>query len=184
MEINTIRKCLPRVKGGRFAQLCAPVQVFSEVLSDIWGDPPDMVASGPACPDRFTCREAQEIAARYRLHLSDAVRQLLEQETPKAPENVESHVVDSVREQYLAASEACWHLGYRPFLLTDLLSCQAREASSFLDSIVRTHSVADVPLAFVTGGGTVVRLSGSGKGDRIRRSPWPLRKGALGYPMC
>lgn len=55
VEINTIRKRLSRVKGGRFAQLCAPARVFSIVLSDILGDPLDMIASGPACPDGSTC---------------------------------------------------------------------------------------------------------------------------------
>jgi hypothetical protein len=55
VEINTIRKRLSAVKGGRFAQICAPAQVFSIVLSDILGDPLDMIASGPAYPDSSTC---------------------------------------------------------------------------------------------------------------------------------
>lgn len=182
VEINTIRKRLSGVKGGRFAQLCAPARVFSVVLSDILGDSLDMIASGPACPDRSTCQDAQEIAARYRLCLSDEARQLLERETPKALENVESHVVGSVRELCLAASEACRHLGYHPFLLTDLLSCQAREAGSFLASIARSHSVTDIPLAFLAGGETVVRLTGSGKGGRNQEIALAAADGIAGLP--
>ena len=60
VEMNTIRKRLSRVKGGRFAELCAPAQVFSIVLSDILGDPLDMIASGPACPDASTCERSEE----------------------------------------------------------------------------------------------------------------------------
>ena len=67
VEMNTIRKRLSAVKGGRFAQLCAPAQVFSIVLSDIIGDPLDMIASGPAYPDSSTCAEAEAIAAKYGL---------------------------------------------------------------------------------------------------------------------
>ena len=65
VEINTIRKRLSKVKGGRFAQLCAPAKVFSVVLSDIVGDPLDMIASGPAYPDSSTCEEALGIADCY-----------------------------------------------------------------------------------------------------------------------
>ena len=85
VEINTIRKRLSAVKGGRFAQLCAPAHVFAVVLSDILGDPLDMIASGPACPDSTTCAQAQAIAQKYDLKLTEAARLCLAQETPKAP---------------------------------------------------------------------------------------------------
>ena len=88
VEINTIRKRLSAVKGGRFARACAPARVFSIVLSDILGDPLDMIASGPAYPDASTCDEALEIADRYRLRLSEAAKELLRKETPKALDNV------------------------------------------------------------------------------------------------
>lgn len=83
VEINAIRKRLSAVKGGRFAKLCQPARVFSIVLSDILGDPLDMIASGPACPDASTCGEALSIAARYHLRLSPEAMSLLHQETPK-----------------------------------------------------------------------------------------------------
>ena len=83
VEMNTIRKRLSGVKGGRFAQACAPAQVFSIVLSDILGDPLDMIASGPAVPDTSTCGQAIAIAEKYRLRLSIAAQELLRQETPQ-----------------------------------------------------------------------------------------------------
>ena len=69
VEINTVRKRLSAVKGGRFAQHCAPARVFQVVLSDILGDPLDMIASGPACPDTATCADALAVAEKYRLTL-------------------------------------------------------------------------------------------------------------------
>ena len=83
VEMNTIRKRLSGVKGGRFAQACAPAQVFSIVLSDILGDPLDMIASGPAVPDTSTCGQAIAIAEKYHLRLSTAAQELLRQETPQ-----------------------------------------------------------------------------------------------------
>ena len=83
VEMNTIRKRLSGVKGGRFAQACAPAQVFSIVLSDILGDPLDMIASGPAVPDTSTCGQAIAIAEKYHLRLSTTAQELLRQETPQ-----------------------------------------------------------------------------------------------------
>ena len=72
--MNTIRKRLSGVKGGRFAQNCAPAQVFSIVLSDILGDPLDMIASGPAVPDTSTCAQALAIAEKYHRQRAGAVQ--------------------------------------------------------------------------------------------------------------
>lgn len=166
VEINTIRKRLSGVKGGRFAQLCAPAQVFSIVLSDILGDPLDMIASGPACPDHSTCAQALAIADKYSLRLSEQARGLLTQETPKILDNVTTQITGSVRELCTAAASACRQLGYEPVLLTDQLCCEAREAGSFLASILRTHSDSSRPLAFIAGGETVVHLMGKGLGGR------------------
>ena len=166
VEMNTIRKRLSAVKGGRFAQLCAPAKVFSIVLSDILGDPLDMIASGPAVPDRSTCEEALAIAKKYSLRLSAQAEALLHEETPKQLDNVQTQITGSVRELCAAAAEACRALGYEPVLLTDRLCCQAREAGSFLASILQTHAGSGKKLAFLAGGETVVRLTGHGLGGR------------------
>ena len=165
-QINTIRKRLSGVKGGRFAQACAPAQVFSIVLSDILGDPLDMIASGPAVPDTSTCAQALTIAEKYHLKLSEQAKVLLAQETPKMLDNVTTQITGSVRELCTAAASACRELGYEPVLLTDQLCCEAREAGSFLGSIVRTHAGQGKKLAYIAGGETVVHLTGKGLGGR------------------
>ena len=165
-EINTIRKRLSAVKGGRFAQLCLPAKVEAVILSDILGDPLDMIASGPACPDSSTAEEALRIAKKYSLEMSDAARALLNVETPKVLNNVRSQINGSVRELCAAAAKTCAALGYTPVLLTDQLCCQAREAGSFLASILKTHACDGQSLAFIAGGETVVKLIGKGKGGR------------------
>ena len=166
VEMNTIRKRLSAVKGGRFAQHCAPARVFSIVLSDILGDPLDMIASGPAVPDSSTCAQALAIAEKYHLNLSEQAKALLAQETPKALDNVTTHITGSVRELCTAAAKACRELGYEPILLTDRLCCEAREAGSFLGAIARTHAGQGKKLAFIAGGETVVHLTGKGLGGR------------------
>lgn len=166
VEINTLRKRLSAVKGGRFARLCRPAKVFSVVLSDIIGDPLDMIASGPAYPDTSTCAQAKAIVERYGLRLSDEARALLEQETPKELDNVETQITGSVRQLCAAAEKACRELGYEPVVLTDQLCCTARDAGSFLGAIARTHNDTQKSLAFIAGGETVVQLTGKGLGGR------------------
>ena len=150
----------------RFAQACAPANVFAVVLSDILGDPLDMIASGPACPDASTCRQALAIAEKYGLKLSDEARRLLTVETPKTLDNVTTRITGSVRELCAAAAVQCRALGYEPVLLTDQLCCEAREAGSFLASVLRTHAGDGRRLAFLAGGETVVHLTGKGLGGR------------------
>ena len=166
VEINTIRKRLSQVKGGRFAQLCWPGKVEAVVLSDILGDPLDMIASGPACPDSATAEDAQRIRKKYNLRMSETAENLLGVETPKSLDNVHTQINGSVRELCAAAAATCRNLGYEPVILTDQLCCQAREAGSFLASILKTHAGDPKAMAFIAGGETVVKLTGHGKGGR------------------
>ena len=182
IEINTIRKRLSAVKGGRFAQACAPAQVFSIVLSDILGDPLDMIASGPAVPDTSTCNQALTIAAKYDLKLTPEARTLLTKETPKALDNVTTQINGSVRELCAAAANAARELGYAPIILTDQLVCQAKEAGSFLSSILKTHAGTGMKLAFIAGGETVVQLTGNGKGGRNQELALSAAVGIDGIP--
>ena len=166
VEINTIRKRLSAVKGGRFAQLCWPAKVEAVVLSDILGDPLDMIASGPACPDTSTAEDAWRIRNKYTLKMSEPALKLLDVETPKSLDNVHTQINGSVRELCGAAAKVCSELGYEPVLLTDQLCCQAKEAGSFLASILKTHAGDGKSLAFIAGGETVVMLTGHGLGGR------------------
>ena len=180
VEMNTLRKRLSAVKGGKFAALCAPARVFSVVLSDIIGDPLDMIASGPAYPDSSTADQALAVADKYNLNLSDRARALLAEETPKKLSNVETHITGSVRQLCAAASEACIQLGYKPIVLTASLSCEARDAGSFLASIAAYHADTKESLAFIAGGETVVHLTGNGLGGRNQEIALAAAKGIDG----
>ena len=166
VAMNTIRKRLSAVKGGRFALHCAPARVCAIILSDIVGDPLDMIASGPVSPNSSTAAQARQAAERYGLRLSPRALALLDAETPKVLERVETHVTGSVRELCRAAARACEERGYRPMILTDSLTCEAREAGSFLAAIARCHQDSGESVAFLAGGETVVHLRGTGKGGR------------------
>ena len=166
VEMNTIRKRLSQVKGGRFAAWCSPARVQAVVLSDVLGDPLDMIASGPAAADPSTCAQAMSIAEKYRLSLSQQALQCLAEETPKTLENVNSQIIGSVRELCRAAAEAARDLGYEPVYLTDQLTCEARDAGDFLASILRSHAGDGKKLAYLAGGETVVHLTGTGLGGR------------------
>ena len=180
VEINTIRKRLSAVKGGKFAMSCSPARVEAVILSDILGDPLDMIASGPASPDRSTSEEAIRICEKYRLNMSTEARALLCTETPKSLDNVRTQVNGSVRELCRAAADSCRKLGYEPVLLTDQLCCQAREAGSFLASVLRTHADDDRSLAFIAGGETVVKLTGDGLGGRNQEIALAAAEGISG----
>ena len=180
VEINTIRKRLSAVKGGKFAKLCEPAQVYSIVLSDILGDPLDMIASGPTVPDTSTGGQARAVAEKYRLHLSAGAASLLDVETPKTLDNTETVVTGSVRDLCMAAAESCRRLGYEPVFLTDGLCCEAREAGSFLASVAKSHQDSGKSLAFLAGGETVVHLTGTGLGGRNQELSLAAAEGIAG----
>lgn len=165
-EINSIRKRLSAVKGGRFAQLCAPARVFTIALSDVLGDAADVIASGPSCPDASTCDQARAAAEKYSLEMSERAQECLNVETPKMLSNSTVCVTGSVRGLCAAAEKACGELGFCPEVLTTSLNCEAREAGAFLAAIAREHAGRGERRAFILGGETVVHLTGNGKGGR------------------
>ena len=180
VEINTIRKRLSAVKGGKFAAHCAPARVEAVILSDILGDPLDSIASGPVSPDTATCADALRIAEKYALRLSAAARACLHEETLKALDNVNAQVVGSVRELCRAAGEACKSMGYETVFLTDQLDCEAREAGRFLASVLRSHAGDGKKTAFLAGGETVVHLTGRGLGGRNQELALAASEGLRG----
>ena len=180
VEINTVRKRLSAVKGGRFAQACSPAQVYSIVLSDIIGDPLDMIASGPSYPDSSTCAQAMAVADKYQLKLSERARTLLGQETPKQLTNVTTQITGSVRELCAAAARECAALGYEPVILTDRLTCEAREAGRFLAAVARTHAGDGRATAYLAGGETVVHVTGNGRGGRNQELALAAAEGIAG----
>jgi hydroxypyruvate reductase len=139
-----------------------------------------MIASGPAYPDSSTREQALAIVEKYQLRLSPAAMALLEQETPKCLANVESHITGSVKQLCAAAAETAESLGYKPVVLTASLSCEARDAGSFLASMAQYHRASGERLAFIAGGETVVHLTGKGKGGRNQELALSGAKGIAG----
>ena len=184
VEINTLRKRFSAVKGGRFAELCAPAKVFTVVLSDVLGDRLDMIASGPAYPDSSSAEDALNIVEKYHLTLTEEMQELLHKETPKTLNNVETHITGSVRQLCAAAETVCKELGYETVLLTDSLCCTARDAGSFLGSIARCHGNSGRKLAFLAGGETVVQLTGNGLGGRNQELALAAAEQIEGLSAC
>ena len=180
VEMNTIRKRLSGVKGGRFAARVAPARMLSVVLSDVLGDRLDMIASGPAYPDSSTSKEALSIAEKYSLTLSPAARECLRRETPKILPQVETVLCGGVKMLCQAVEQNCLQLGYRPLILTDSLCCQAAEAGSMLASIARYYQDSCESLAFIAGGETVVKVCGDGLGGRNQELALAAAEGIAG----
>lgn len=201
-EINTLRKRLSAVKGGRFAKWCEPAGIDAIILSDVLGDPLDMIASGPAAQDRSTCEEALEIVEKYHLNVTEEVLSCLRQETPRQLNHVNSHVIGSVGQLCLAAAEKCRKLGYEAHILTDRLCCEAREAGSFLATLAGSSPAAGERVttagsglttgeqdtgvstsgkrAYIAGGECVVHLHGKGLGGRNQELALAAAQGLAG----
>ncbi len=165
-QINTIRKRISAVKGGKFAELCYPAHVTCVILSDIVSDPIDMIASGPCCADSSTCVDALKIVEEYSLELASEVTELLKTETPKEIRNVDTFIEGNVRELVKAAEQSAQKLGYK----TDIITCElggfARDAGRMMAKKAFDAMNAAEPTAIIAGGETVVNVKGSGLGGR------------------
>jgi len=173
VEMNTIRKHLSAVKGGRFAQQCGGATIYAIVLSDVVGDKLDAIASGPAYPDRSTSAEAFGILKKYNIQIGGHLAEALGKETPKVVDNCETVVTGSVTALCDAAAKCAQQLGYSPYVLSTTIDGEAKEFGRFLAATakeIRLHhpnqSFPEPPCAILAGGETVVRLSGNGKGGR------------------
>ncbi|MDK2785854.1 MAG: glycerate 2-kinase [Thermotoga sp.] len=190
-EINTVRKHLSQVKGGRFAEKIFPARVVTLVLSDVLGDRVDMVASGPTCPDTSTSEEAIRILERYRISVSNEVKKALSKETPKHLSNVEIHVLGNVQKVCEAAKKIATEKGFNSEILTTTLDCEAKEAGRFIASIMKEIKFRDRPLekpaAVIFGGETVVHVKGNGLGGRnqeLALSAAIALEGVEGVVLC
>ncbi|MDR1378024.1 MAG: glycerate kinase [Synergistaceae bacterium] len=173
VEINTLRKRVSSVKGGRFAQACAPARVLSVVLSDVLGDRLDSIASGPAYPDSSTCADADRIMRKYGLiKLPAGILEKFSAETPKKVDNVITRITGSVPVLCESARKSLVEKGFATTLLTTTLDCEASAAGAFFAALAReaarTRQTRSAPVAYVAGGETVVKLRGKGKGGRCQ----------------
>ncbi len=182
-EINSLRKHLDVIKGGGLARLAAPAHLLTLILSDVVGDPLDVIASGPTVPDSTTFKDAWDVLSRYQL-LDRAPLRVLEwlkagragtiPETPKPGndlfERVTNLVVGSNRLAAEAAILQSQAEGFHPLLLTTYLQGEARQAGGFLAAVARQISTSSQPIprpaCIVVGGETTVTLQGDGLGGR------------------
>lgn len=172
-EMNTVRKHLSDVKGGRFAGHCGKAKILAVALSDVIGNRFDTIASGPVHPDLSTSEMALQVIEKYQIFIGAHVREALAKETPKRIENVTSYLAGSVKELCEAAAISAQSLGYAPLILTTSLDCEAKEAGRMLASVAKELKeytnesfYPKAPCAMIFGGETVVTINGHGTGGR------------------
>lgn len=176
-EMNCVRRHLSAVKGGRLGAACHPAQVVTLLISDVPGDDPVDIASGPTVADPTTCAEALAIVRRYRLALPAAALALLERgdgETIKpgdprlAGHGV--HMITSPQIALEAAARVVREAGLTPYILGDSLEGEARDVGKTLAAIARQVAVYGQPFApgcvLLSGGETTVTVRGQGQGGR------------------
>lgn len=165
-EINTIRKRLSKVKGGKFARDCK-AKIYCVILSDVISNDISSVASGPCCADFTTCDQAEAIINKYNIHLSETAKKFIKTETPKKINNVTVSVVGDISILCKSAMEKAESLGFDAKIVTDSMTGEARDrAKEVCLYAVDLQKKITVPTALIYGGETTVTVRGSGKGGR------------------
>jgi hydroxypyruvate reductase len=182
-EINCLRKHLSLIKGGNLAGHATPAFLSTLILSDVVGDPLDVIASGPTVPDRSTYRDALQVLNKYRIYdeipskIINHLQRGLAGEIPETPKphhqafnKTQNYIIGN---NYLAAQAAIYQAqaeGYNTLLLTTFLQGEAREAGQFISSLARQIAKTDQPVprpaCVVIGGETTVTIRGEGSGGR------------------
>jgi glycerate 2-kinase len=170
-EINCVRKHLSRIKGGRLAKHAYPAKLVTLAISDVPGDDPAVIGSGPTVPDPTTLAEARAIAAKYRLDLPPTVTRALADpanESPKPGEAVFAGAAYKILARpadALAAAQACaGRAGYEPIVLGDRLQGEARDVAAEHARIARETAAKGRRAAILSGGELTVTLRGGGRG--------------------
>ena len=178
VEMNCVRKHLSAIKGGRLAAACAPAKVLTLMISDVPGDDPQVIASGPTVPDASTCAEALAICRRYRIELPPLAVEALERgdwETPKPGDACfaghEQRIIAAPRQSLLAAAEAARALGIDAHVLSDEIEGESREVgrvhAALARSVARHGEPFRKPCLILSGGETTVTLvQRPGRGGR------------------
>jgi glycerate 2-kinase len=168
-EMNCVRKHLSRIKGGRLAAACAPAKVVTLTISDVPGDDPSIIASGPTVPDATSCAQAIAILQRYAIEVPGAVMSLLEQgalETPKPGDAVfnghEVHLIATPQQSLEAAAAAARAAGIEAHILSDEIEGESREVGKVHAALARAVAHKGQPFArpcvILSGGETTVTI--------------------------
>jgi hydroxypyruvate reductase len=168
-EMNCVRKHLSRIKGGRLAAACAPARVVTLTISDVPGDDPSIIASGPTVPDASTCADALAILQRYAIEVPPALRAALESgamETPKPGDAVfaghEVHMIATPQQSLQAAAEAARAAGLKAYILSDEIEGESREVGKVHAALARAVAHKDQPFekpcVILSGGETTVTV--------------------------
>ena len=182
-EMNTVRKHLSRIKGGRLATACHPARVVTLTISDVPGDDPAVIASGPTVPDESTCQQALDILDRYQIDLPPSVRQALVDgalESPKPQDPRFAHhqvsMLATPGQSLLAAAEAARAMGLQAYVLSDEVEGESREVAKVHAALARACARGEGPFqkpcVILSGGETTVTLRAlppgatKGKGGR------------------
>ena len=176
-EMNCVRRHLSAVKGGRLAAACHPAKLLTLLISDVPGDNPIDIASGPTVADPSTCADALAIIERYRIVVPPAVLALLQGgggESIKPGDarlaHIETRIITAPQVALEAAARVAREAGYTPYILSDSLEGEARDIGKALAGIARQVTVRGQPFAppcvLLSGGETTVTIKGSGRGGR------------------
>ena len=164
-EINALRQCFSAVKGGKLAAALAPTAIWGYVLSDVLGDPLDLIASGPCTPPRVPLEDLAKIQKRYNFQLSAEALSCLRKRPRLRLPDVRMEILANVGTLVRAARDAARDLGYRPMILTDCMTGEAADWGRSLARELRRQRGSEA-LALISGGETVVHVQGGGKGGR------------------
>ena len=176
-EMNCVRRHLSSLKGGRLAAVCHPAQVLTLLISDVPGDDPIDIASGPTVADPTTCADALAIVARYRITVPPAVRSLLESgagETIKPGDprlqGIQTRMITAPQIALEAAAQVARDAGITPYILGDSLEGEARDLGKAMAGITRQVALHGqpfkTPCVLLSGGEATVTLRGTGRGGR------------------
>ena len=176
-EMNCVRRHLSSIKGGRLAAACHPARVLNLLLSDVPGDDPIDIASGPTVPDPTTCADALDILRRYGIDVPPVARAWLERgdgETHKPGDArlppIETRLVATPQMALEAAAKVAQDAGLTPFILGDAIEGEARDVAKTLAGIAlqvaRRGQPFKPPCVLLSGGETTVTLQGQGRGGR------------------
>jgi hydroxypyruvate reductase len=167
--MNCVRKHLSRIKGGRLAAACAPAQVVTLTISDVPGDDPSIIASGPTVPDATTCADAVAILQRYGIEVPGAIMSLLEQgalETPKPGDAAfnghQVHMIATPQQSLEAAAAAARAAGVEAHILSDEIEGESREVGKVHAALARAVALRGQPFrkpcVILSGGETTVTV--------------------------